>query len=403
MIETFEPLGLFAKRAAFLLALAALASCSGGKQEKVRIWTTGQTDAISAQASRLGNVRVEESASGKPWAPEMGSQEGPDLAYVELGAEFSRAAAAGKLLDISKLRPRAYWPGFRDTELSTASGGVFFLPAAVQLWGLWYNIEVLEKAGLALPKTLGELDAAFNALMGKGVLPLALGANSGWPALAWVALLDMRYNGADAYARLVEGKRHLDDPSLLEVYATLARWRNQGWIDPEASGKGWAEAFQKVEWGQAAFTLMSASAISRAKKPESLGFIALPERDTGTRRGELAVVSGFCASASSSLSQAALSVADAYVRSGAKGETSNDYLMPAISRGAGASDAKSGVKTTQAQMLGKAKGILPQLDRFLPMAVANSVSRTMRDFFAKGSVIDPIGLSQAMKKAENSQ
>lgn len=110
----------------------------------------------------------------------LATKDVPDLTSQLQGYELASYVEAGYIKDISK---EPYLSYIRDTELDTVTidGGVYGLPMDTQAWGVFYNKELFEKAGIAdVPKTVTELKACVKKLQAAGIVPFAAGWGTEW-------------------------------------------------------------------------------------------------------------------------------------------------------------------------------------------------------------------------------
>ena len=71
----------------------------------------------------------------------------------------------------------------RETELDTVTidGGVYGIPMDTQAWGVFYNKELFEQAGIEdVPKTVTELEDCVDKLNDAGITPFAAGYATEW-------------------------------------------------------------------------------------------------------------------------------------------------------------------------------------------------------------------------------
>ena len=121
---------------------------------------------------------------------------------------------------------------------------------------LFYNVQVLQDAGLEPPTTLSELYELAAALQAEGIEPFALGARGTWTiALLVFENLMVALHGPDFYEQYLQGE--LDsaaDPRMLEVLdETLRLWQ---YVSLDARSLEWDEAVARVHEGKAAMTVM---------------------------------------------------------------------------------------------------------------------------------------------------
>jgi hypothetical protein len=246
---------------------------------------------------------------------------------------------------------------------------------------LWYNQDVLAKAGNEPPRTLAELEASFERLSDQGYLPLSLGGSTGWSVLAWIGLLDLRLNGAEAHQALLKGERSFADPSLLPVYGTLLRWRSRRWLDPDASTQQWNEAFGKVKNGTAAFMLMGSFAASSAGNAP-LAFMTLPPANPSLPRAETAQVQGFALAANAGKPEAALALVGSYLEARATSPAGDGSRVSALRPASRQDTAPSTLKASQEAILATTSLLLPPLDRVLENRALNEIYGLLRIFLS---------------------
>jgi len=104
----------------------------------------------------------------------------PDLTSQLQGYELASYVDAGYIKDI---RNEPYLSYIRDTELDTVSidGGVYGIPMDTQAWGVFYNKELFEQAGIKeVPKTVTQLKECVEKLNAAGITPFAAGYGTEW-------------------------------------------------------------------------------------------------------------------------------------------------------------------------------------------------------------------------------
>lgn len=104
----------------------------------------------------------------------------PDLTSQLQGYELKSYVDAGHIKDISS---EPYLSYIRDTELDTVSidGGVFGIPMDTQAWGVFYNKDLFEQAGIKeVPKTVTQLQECVEKLEAAEITPFAAGYGTEW-------------------------------------------------------------------------------------------------------------------------------------------------------------------------------------------------------------------------------
>src|SRR5690606_39201493 len=80
---------------------------------------------------------------------------------------------------------------------------------------IFYNVGILEAAGVAVPTTLEELSAACDVIEAAGTTCIAIGARSSWPlaSLVWENMM-VASVGVDYQQRFFAGQQSPDDPEV---------------------------------------------------------------------------------------------------------------------------------------------------------------------------------------------
>ncbi|MFC5448696.1 ABC transporter substrate-binding protein [Paenibacillus aestuarii] len=120
------------------------------------------------------------------------SGEGPDIYMISPG-DFMKFAKSGLMKDLTPDFPAGVKDDFLPASLDavTYNGKVMALPFELELLGLYYNKEMLDKAGVQVPKTWDELHDAAKKLTTDKVAGLIIPPDKGpyfnfiWYPLLW--------------------------------------------------------------------------------------------------------------------------------------------------------------------------------------------------------------------------
>ncbi len=127
--------------------------------------------------------------------------EPPDILQFEGYQQTRDFAAAGQLLDITE-----WWNANKDRfdlveagEYScTFEGKVYCIPYSfITGWQIYYNPEILEANGIAVPETFEQFLEAGETLKAAGITPIALGNKDGWPGEHWWMALTVQRCGVE--------------------------------------------------------------------------------------------------------------------------------------------------------------------------------------------------------------
>jgi ABC-type glycerol-3-phosphate transport system substrate-binding protein len=270
-----------------------------------------------------------------------------------------------------------------------------FIPTSAYIWGLFIKADRTGSnqgsgTGPTPITTLEDLEKLLAARKAAGQTPIALGTSFGWPGAAWFTMLDLRMNGPEAVWERYEGKRSFNDEGALNVLRKLAEWRDKGWFSTNASKAGLADTILAVESGKAFCTLLGAYSIDRFTHPQTIQFVPFPTAGKSAR-AEIAGLTGLFLPADRGSLEASMALSDAYILGGSPGHVKDSYrvpvsalLKPGKNPPGDTGSTLTGIKATQAQVLGTATALVPAFDRAMPArAVQDSIS-LWSSFFAPG-------------------
>jgi glucose/mannose transport system substrate-binding protein len=259
--------------AAAMLALGALAGAARADQPTAEVlhwWTSGgEAKALKVIVDRFkaegGNYIDNPVAGGGGDAARtvaktrMLGGNPPTLMQWHLGLSLKQLAEDGLLGDIESVAAKDHWDAsFPALIWSNAKVGGKYVAIPVGVHGenwLWTNTKVLAAAGVAVPKTWDEFNAAAAKIAAAGYIPLALGGQD-WQETIVFADIVLGLGGPDLFrAALVK----LDDAAygsatMLAVFVELAKIRRM--MDPGAGNRSWNETTNLVITGKAAMQFM---------------------------------------------------------------------------------------------------------------------------------------------------
>jgi raffinose/stachyose/melibiose transport system substrate-binding protein len=159
------------------------------------------------------------------------------------------------------------------------TGRLYGISQTGEYIGVYYNKDVLEKAGVEPPKTWGELTDALPRLKDEGELPVQFGNLDKYPAIHTFGVLQNQAGGAEETRESVFGRGDgFDNEPTEEAARTLADWRKQGYIPKGANGTGYDDAAKKFADGKGAFLITGTWQLPDLKKSmgDKLGFMPPP-------------------------------------------------------------------------------------------------------------------------------
>ncbi|WP_372635871.1 extracellular solute-binding protein [Cohnella sp.] len=197
------------------------------------------------------------------------------------GQKFARA---NKLLDLTPILDElGIKEQFTDYSTFVVDGKVYGLPIGAGSEGWFYNKEILDANGIAIPKTLDELEAAFETLKGKGITPIAMGSQAAWVPFMLLNTLIPRYAGEDIQAGVANGSRKMTEPEVVAALAKYKEWVDKGYFTKGELGIDYTGQTNEFVAGKAGFlfdgtwrvSTFNADGVGGALNGK-VGYIAMP-------------------------------------------------------------------------------------------------------------------------------
>jgi glucose/mannose transport system substrate-binding protein len=193
-----------------------------------------------------------------------------------LGFDILDWAALGSLGDLNDIAAKEGWDKVVPKALqgfSKYDGKWVAAPVNVHStnW-VWANKAVMDKLGLAVPKSWDEFIAALDKAKAGGVIPLAHGGQPWQDATLFDAVL-LSVGGGDFYKKSMIDldEATLKSAQMKTVFERMAKLRT--YVDPNFSGRDWNLASAMVIKGDAAFQMMGDWAkgefVTAGKKPDT--------------------------------------------------------------------------------------------------------------------------------------
>ncbi|MDM4763562.1 extracellular solute-binding protein [Galbitalea sp. SE-J8] len=194
----------------------------------------------------------------------------PDLLYLE-GTDLSRVAETGVLNPLSDfdLDASDYYPIVED--MGSYDGELYGIAPGVNTVGVFYNKDIFDAAGVAVPTTFAELRAAAKTLTTPDIQGFALSADSGTGPYVFLPFL-LSAGGDPA---------ELDSPAAVEALQLWKGLLDDGSTSASATTIGWdaQDAFRADK----AAMVMSGSWLFSEGLGMNMGVFPVPTPDgTGT-------------------------------------------------------------------------------------------------------------------------
>jgi len=236
----------------------------------------------------------------------LSSPDGPDIAQINQGlSDMGALVKADLLVDLTPYAEQYGWfekisPSIVARNSFTPGGEVFGegslygMPITAELVGVFYNKEKFEAAGVEVPTTFAEFEAALDTLLAAGEVPLAYGTLDKFPAIHVFSeiqgnLVDRQYLDDFIFGR---NNQSFDIPENVEAAQKLVEWAEKGYFTPGYEGIGYEDSWKLLSDGQAA-AMITGSWISgdlaAGPNGDKFGFFLTPSE---TARGTHISVGG---------------------------------------------------------------------------------------------------------------
>ncbi len=285
-----------ATKAVLLGAIAAVAiagtAIAGPTVEVLHYWTSG------GESKAVVELKKEFQAAGGTWVDSPVAGGGGDAQATVLrsrvlagnppsvvqmkGPNIKDWAGQSVLNDIDEVAKAENWDNLLPPLLKdvvTYDGKYYAAPVNIHRvnW-IWANPAVLQKAGISMPTTWDEFNAAADKLKAMGITPLAHGGQP-WQDATVFETVVLGIGGPAFYHKALVD---LDDATLrsdtmVKVFDEMRRLR--GYVDDGFSNRDWNLATGMVMSGQAGFQIMGDWAkgeFTAAGKKPGVDFICAP-------------------------------------------------------------------------------------------------------------------------------
>lgn len=245
------------------------AATAGPEAEVLHWWTSG------GEAKSVAVLMDEFAANGGTWTDMPVAGGGGDAAMTALRARVLSGNAPtavqlkgpaiqewyeeGVLADIDPVGQAQNWDALLPAAIADhmkCEGKYCAAPVNVhRIDWIWGNAEVLANAGIEMPTSWAEFNAAAEKLQAMGITPLAHGGQSWQDATVFEAVA-LGLGGADFFrSALIDlDPEALTSDTMVAVFDQMRTLR--GYVDDNFSGRDWNLATAMVINGEAAFQIM---------------------------------------------------------------------------------------------------------------------------------------------------
>lgn len=268
--------------------LALLAACSGGGEPADPDTTAGGGDGAIEPADTITLTSgYASNGGGQPqWLEETIASfeeetgitvEVEEVPWADIVHVIESAAVAGDTTDLyTQNFTSEFWPYFEEGVLAdtkeylddwgisdllegdalnqwtTPDGVVGGIPYLSFYWPMWWNLDLLEQAGIdEPPATIDELIADSAKLRDAGIQPVSIDGND-WGGVGFTWLMSQLYTGHDVEADLMTNGGFADNADAVKGFDLIGQLRDAGVFIDNAAGYSNSESVTAFIEGKAA-------------------------------------------------------------------------------------------------------------------------------------------------------
>ncbi len=182
----------------------------------------------------------------------------PDLAYTWPAASvLAGYARIGALAPLDAYYAQYGWPQVNEFYKGRNSygGEIFAVPMEQDLMGVYYNRDLFNEKGLAVPTTYEEFLALAETLKDEGIVPVSFGNRDRWPATNTFSLILGLTAGLEAEQDVFFGDTPWTNPAFRAAAENFQDWAERGLFPRGFNGIGYDEANALFLSGRAAMTI----------------------------------------------------------------------------------------------------------------------------------------------------
>jgi raffinose/stachyose/melibiose transport system substrate-binding protein len=301
LIRHYLPIALLISAAVYADPATAQKVPSGNVTvELFALATNGFDPVVEAFNKQYPNITVRLTKFGTDemkQALRVGASSGkmPDVWFNWGGSLASPYSKAGLALDLT---PRIRELKLDETLIPSAiklaeyNDKLYGIPNRLVSMSFFYRKEMLEKAGVAEPKSFAELEAASEKLKAAGITPFSLGGKFSWMTMRFTDFFIEHFAGPKLHDDLMNMRASWDQDAVVKGFAKLKEWQDKGYFNQGFLNVDPATNMQALYAGKAAMVFdVSSIEASRLKRenidPRTYGTFHAPSDQTPKR------VSGF--------------------------------------------------------------------------------------------------------------
>lgn len=213
----------------------------------------------------------------------MASNAVPDIFFTYELSFLQPFVEGGKVIDItSYLEEDKEWKdSFADGTLECLAydGKNYGIPTQKTLCVMYYNKQIFEDNGVAVPTTYDEFLDTCQTLKDNGVTPISVCGTDAWVPAQLVQQIAGGMVGDQLFKDICDGKEKWNNEAHVKAAEEVKKMADDGYLQEGYIGMGYEESVELFTNGQAAMYFMGvwdADKVSKGATGEDIGAFALP-------------------------------------------------------------------------------------------------------------------------------
>ena len=230
-------------------------------------------------------------------------KDGLDIMSVTPQA-YNEYVAADYLVDLTG---QSFLENFTKASLDsvTVDGKIYAVPTAINLIGVWYNVDLFEELNIEVPSTWEDFLSACEVIKQSGVTPLCNSGKDGWTMEfdIYPFMHKLMVEDPDVFAKVDNGEIKYTDPIFLDTFKEIDEFYKMGYIHPDLvslAGDASTDMFAKGEVAMVIQGDWFANGLNEKDPEFTVGVFPLPTPGQGDKVVVPLTVGSYDAIASSS-------------------------------------------------------------------------------------------------------
>jgi raffinose/stachyose/melibiose transport system substrate-binding protein len=228
----------------------------------------------------------------------------PDMWDTDATPFAQKLRAKGLMVDAGQfLKDAGLYDTFRPAALDYVrfdDGGLYLIPWEFHIEIFWYNKALFQQAGVSVPANIEDIPTSCKAFRDKGVIPMAIDGQDGWPLMRQIAFIPFRLTGMQYINNLKQAKASLTDEPGKRSAQYLSDLGSNNCLQQGWSAASYTDARDLFTTGKAAMWYMGTWELGTmtasdlpANVASNIDFFTLPmTAGATTKPNDFIVVSG---------------------------------------------------------------------------------------------------------------